>query len=339
MFKGGSFNLKKLNCLSFEHKYYHKHLNVLHMKLLISIIILVFPVFAYSIQSTPESAIMSWELPVGEIDHLQFKTAGLSLNFTAWDENRIMIEVMAQRGNEMLIKEDAQLQKKLELYEFDLKGEDKNIFFEVNSEKQSRLRRNRDNIILFVRVQGPAQLNSLVKSEAGSITLSGMQGRQELRSEGGSIRAINCRGEFVANSAGGSLFVDTFQGKLSVNAAEGSIRIENFKGELLAKSMGGSMSLFDISGKVTAESAGGSIKANFIELEDNLLLKSNGGSIDAVLPIDLPMTINFSGSIVTSQPPNFQGESKKTQIMGTINGGGIPVHIGTSGATVRVDFR
>ncbi|MGY6742802.1 MAG: DUF4097 family beta strand repeat-containing protein [Cecembia sp.] len=309
------------------------------MKLLIAILILVLPVFAYSMQSQQEPAIMSWELPMSEIDHLQFKTAGLSLNFSAWDENRIVIEVMAQRGNEMLKKEDAQLLKKLELYEFDLKEEDKNIFFEVLTEKPSRLRRNRDNIILFVRVQGPAQLNSLVKSESGSITLSGMHGRQELRSEGGSIRAINCAGELVANSAGGSFFVDTFQGKLSINAAEGSVRIENFNGELLAKSMGGSMSLFDISGKVTAESDGGSIRANFIELEDNLLLKSTGGSIDAVLPRDLSMTVNFSGSIVTSQPPNFQGESKKTQVKGTINGGGIPIHIGTSGANVRVDFR
>lgn len=309
------------------------------MKLFVILLTVLSPVLAFSMQSGQENAIMTWELSASEIETVEFKTAGLSLSYSAWDKEHFSIEVLAQRGNEYLSQEDPQLQRKMDLYQFDLREEGQGVLLEVEAEKPSRLRRNRDNIILFIRVQGPSQLNSMIKSESGSITLSGMQGRQELRSEGGSIRAINCTGDLVANSAGGSFFVDTFQGNLSINAAEGSVRIENFNGYLLAKSMGGSMSLFDISGKVTAESAGGSIRANFIELEDKLLLKSNGGSIDAVLPRELPMTVNFSGSIVTSQPPNFQGESKKTQIKGTINGGGIPILIETSGANVRVDYR
>jgi hypothetical protein len=297
------------------------------------------PEIGIALQGQQEVAILSKSFPSEGLERLDIQTAGLSLSYTAWEEDHIVIEVFGMKDNKPIGPQDKQLQKKLSTYTFDIQRKDQTLFLQVVQQKQSRLQANRDNILLFFRVQGPAEVNALVKSETGSITLAGIQGKQELQSNGGSIRAINCKGEVLASSAGGSFFVDNFEGKMELGAANGSVRIENFSGDLKAKSLQGSMSLFDMRGKVQAETEGGSIRANFILPQESIFLKSNGGSIDAVLPKDLPMTVNFSGSIVSSQPSNFQGESKKTRIIGTINGGGIPVNFETSGANVRVDYR
>lgn len=309
------------------------------MKTFLFLSALLFSPMAIALQAPQEKAILSWGFPASNKQVLNIQSAGLSLNYTVWEEDEVLIELLALKDNKPIGPEDAQVQKKLATYQFDLHEEGESISIQVEMQKQSRLRSNRDNILLFFRIQGPSNMNTQLKSESGSITLADLQGKQELQSNGGSIRAINCSGEIKANSAGGSFFVDKFEGQMELGAANGSVRIENFSGQLKAKSFQGSMSLFDIRGKVIAETENGSIRANFTLPEESILLKSNGGSIDAVLPKDLPMTVSFSGSIVSSQHPNFQGESKKTLIKGTINGGGLPISFETSGANVRVDFR
>jgi hypothetical protein len=125
---------------------------------------------------------------------------------------------------------------------------------------------------------------------------------------------------------------------VDLNSGGGSLRVDNFSGSLKANSSGGSMSLADISGTTIAQSGGGSMKANFIEPLVEISLQSKGGGLDLVLPKNLPMKVNFSGSNVVSNHLNFEGETKKTLVKGIINGGGIPVTATTSGANVRVDY-
>ncbi|WP_291789131.1 DUF4097 family beta strand repeat-containing protein [Cecembia sp.] len=309
------------------------------MKSFLFILAVLFSFAAVAFQVPKEKAILSWEFSGSDKEQLNIQSAGLSLNYTVWEEDQVLIELLALKDNKPIGLEDAQVQKKLATYQFNLNEDAESISIQVEMQKQSRLRSNRDNILLFFKIQGPNNMNTLVKSESGSITLVDLQGKQELQSNGGSIRAINCRGEIIANSAGGSFFVDNFEGKMELGAANGSVRIENFSGQLKARSFQGSMSLFEIKGQVNAETESGSIRANFTLPKESILLKSNGGSIDAVLPKDLPMSVNFIGGIVNSQHPNFQGENKKTIIKGTINGGGIPINFETLGATVRVDYR
>lgn len=301
-------------------------------------LLLLCPLWAFAWQTSPDKPILSKEFPGESIQVLDIKTKGISVNVNSWEEEKVLVQVLALRDNKPLDGEDAQLKKKLEAYHFDFREEGNRLILGVESDKKSGLLSGKDNIVLLIKVQCPKSMASFFKTEGGSITLAGLEGTQELQCNGGSIRAIDCKGKLIAESSGGSIFVDKFQGEMELNSAGGSVRIDHFNGSLKANSSGGNMNLLDISGKTIAQVDGGGIRANFLEPLEEISLRSKGGGIDMVLPKNLGMTVNFSGSSVVSQHLNFEGESKRSQVKGIINGGGIPVTATTSGGNVRVDY-
>jgi hypothetical protein len=308
------------------------------MKNFIISMFMICPLWAMAWQSNPEIPLLTREFPAENIQVLSVQTIGISTHVNAWEENRVLVEVFAFRDNKPLDPEDSQLKKKLEDLRFDFREEGNQLILNVETEKKSGLLSGKDNIILLIKVQGPKILDSSFLTEGGSITLSGLQGSQEIQSKGGSIRAIDCEGKLMAESSGGSIYMNKFRGEMGLKAEGGSVRIEQFSGTLQANSSGGSMSLVDISGKTIAEANGAAIRASFIEPLEEISLSAKGGGIDMVLPKQSGMNIHFSGSIVVSQHQNFEGESKRSLVKGTINGGGIPVSASASGGNVKVDY-
>jgi hypothetical protein len=51
------------------------------------------------------------------------------------------------------------------------------------------------------------------------------------------------------------------------------------------------------------------------------------------------MDLNIRGGSVSSQLAYFEGVKTRDQIIGKINGGGIPVTLSTSGGSIKVDKR
>jgi hypothetical protein len=301
-------------------------------------LILLCPLWAFAWQTSPDKPFYSREFPGENLQVLDIQSSGINVNVNSWEEERVLVQVLALRDNKPLDGEDAQLKKKLEAYHFDFREEGNRLILGVESDKKTGLLSSKDNIVLLIKVQCPKTLGSFLKTEGGSITLAGLQGTQELQCNGGSIRAIDCKGKFIAESSGGSIFVDKFQGEMELNSAGGPLRINHFTGSLKANSTGGSMNLLDISGKIIAQVDGGGIKANFLEPLEEISLRSKGGGIDMVLPKQLGMSVNFSASIVVSQHLYFEGESKRSQVKGTINGGGIPITASASGGNVKIDY-
>lgn len=308
------------------------------MKQVTLFLLMLCPLWAFAWQTDPEIPLLTKEFPAEGIQVLSVQTTGISTNVNAWEENGVLVEVFAFKDNKPLDPEDSQLKKKLEAVRFDFREEGNRLILHVDTEKKSGLLSGKDNIILLIKVQGPKILDTSFLTEGGSITLSGLQGSQEIQSKGGSIRAIDCQGKLMAESSGGSIYVNKFQGEIGLNSVGGSVRIEQFSGVLQANSSGGSMSLVDISGKTLAKADGAAIRANFIEPLEEISLSTKGGGIDMVLPKQLGMSINFSGSNVVSQHLNFEGESKRSLVKGTINGGGIPITASASGGNVKVDY-
>jgi hypothetical protein len=308
------------------------------MKQLLQFLILLGPLSCFAWQSSQDQPILSQEFSGETIEVLDLQTKGLSVQLNAWEEDRIYVEVLALKDNKPVSWDDRQLEKKLESYQFNIREVGNRLIIQVDFERKPGLKSGKDNILLLVKVLSPPNKNSFFNTDGGSITLAGMEGMQQLKSHGGSIRAIDCKGQINAESSGGSVFMDKFKGDVDLNSGGGSLRVDNFSGSLKANSSGGSMSLADISGTTIAQSGGGSMKANFIEPLVEISLQSKGGGLDLVLPKNLPMKVNFSGSNVVSNHLNFEGETKKTLVKGIINGGGIPVTATTSGANVRVDY-
>lgn len=268
---------------------------------------------------------------------LKVATSGSAITVTGTSGNTIIIDMYVKyKGNE-IDTENAEVEELLEDYTLDISQSGNTI--SITAKKRSNQGWDSSNKLnLAFKIQVPHEISSNIQSSGGSISLTEISGKHEIQSSGGSIKIDNCDGELVTRSAGGSFRLEEFKGNASVQSSGGSIKINQLTGDLAIGSSGGSVVLEQIDGSIDVSSSGGSIKAQMNALEKGLTLKSSGGSITAVVPEGLGLYLDLRGGRVNSSLGNFSGEQKKDKVVGTINGGGIPVSIHSSGGSISLEF-
>jgi hypothetical protein len=94
----------------------------------------------------------------------------------------------------------------------------------------------------------------------------------------------------------------------------------------------------DQPGTLNAKSSGGGVTAN--NQNGDVHLSSSGGGIDATIKNgdDLGLDLDLSSDKVNIELHNFSGRVEKNRVKGTLNGGGIPVYMHSSGGNVTVRF-
>jgi hypothetical protein len=178
-----------------------------------------------------------------------------------------------------------------------------------------------------------------LNTSGGSLKISGVSGRShELKTSGGSITAEEMSGILEANTSGGSITISDYNGDIDAKTSGGSIKLEDIVGDLEVTTSGGGIRINDVQGSVYATTSGGSINAEITKLEDQLVLKTSGGSVTAVIPSGLGLDLDLRGNRVNTSLNNFSGESKSDRVRGTVNGGGIMVQLATSGGSVNLDY-
>ncbi len=192
--------------------------------------------------------------------------------------------------------------------------------------------------ISFV-VYTPMDFACDLHTSGGSLKISGVSGRShELRTSGGSITAEEMSGTLEARTSGGSITINEFVGDVDAKTSGGSIKLEDIKGDIDATTSGGGIRINDVEGEVYATTSGGGIKADITRLENQLVLKTSGGSVHATIPSGLGLDLDLRGNRVNTSLNNFSGESKSNRVKGTVNGGGIVVELSTSGGSVNLDY-
>ena len=193
--------------------------------------------------------------------------------------------------------------------------------------------------ISFV-VYTPEKFACELNTSGGSLSIAGVTGRRhELKTSGGSIKASDMAGDLDARTSGGSITVQDFVGELDARTSGGSIKIDDIKGDINVTTSGGGIKIDDAEGSVYATTSGGSINADISNLEDQLVLKTSGGSVRATIPSGLGLDLDLRGNRVNTSLNNFSGESKSDRVKGTVNGGGILVELTTSGGSVNLDYQ
>lgn len=192
--------------------------------------------------------------------------------------------------------------------------------------------------ISFV-VYTPKDFACELKTSGGSINLSGVAGKaHEIKTSGGSITAESMAGTLEANTSGGSITIKQYQGDIDAKTSGGSIKLEEIEGDIEATTSGGGIKISNVAGSVYATTSGGSINADITKLHDQLILKTSGGSVNATIPSGLGLDLDLRGNRVNTSLNNFSGESKSDRVRGTVNGGGIPVQLATSGGSVNLKY-
>lgn len=193
--------------------------------------------------------------------------------------------------------------------------------------------------ISFV-VYTPKDFACELNTSGGSLKISGVSGRShELKTSGGSITGEDMSGDLEARTSGGSITVRDFVGDLDAKTSGGSIKLEDINGDIEASTSGGGIRIEDVQGEVYATTSGGGINANINKLDNQLVLKTSGGSVHATIPSGLGLDLDLRGNRVNTSLNNFSGESKSDRVKGTVNGGGILVQLSTSGGSVSLDYQ
>lgn len=283
-------------------------------------------------------AILVRQFPTMGVGTLEVNSGGASVVVNVSTENKITVELFAVNSGITQDPNSNHVKKKLEDFEIDIRQDDSKVVVLIRNLKKSGQKLGRDDIGLKLKIQVPQEMSTQLSTFGGTVTLSGLHGNHQLETAGGSVRLFDCEGSLQVRSAGGNFSMDDFEGSLDLHTGGGSVKVEKFSGEMNIDSSGGSIILFDINAKANVVSSGGSIQTNFSEIREEISLMSSGGNISAVFPKQMPMDISLKGSNVTSQHDNFEGTSKKSLVIGKINGGGVPVKLEAGSGKIRVDY-
>ena len=165
-----------------------------------------------------------------------------------------------------------------------------------------------------------------------------------LQTFGGDINVSGIKGIVQANTLGGDLVFDDLDGKVDGNTAGGTIKATGCKNELKLHTAGGDIQIEDFSGlKVQAETLGGSVDADFASApKAGCELHTMGGNVEVKLPSDAKVTLEaeaIGGNVKTDLPLTKDGDTEKSKLHGTLNGGGALIKLGTMGGSIKASKR
>lgn len=249
--------------------------------------------------------------------NLQVNTSGGGISITGTNENKASITVIIkdQKGN----TDKARIEELLKNYNLDIRQE-KNTIYAI-AEKKDKNWHSINGLSISFQIKVPRQTEC------------------NLNTSGGSIAINNIKGDTKAITAGGSIAIDQFLGDLDAKTSGGSIKLNDAEGKLTVQTSGGSINLTKVAGDIQAQTSGGSIAADIQKLGKYLTLETSGGSVKATIPGNKGLDLDLTGSNVKADLANFKGESKRTKITGSVNGGGIPVKLSTSAGSTQLNYR
>lgn len=171
------------------------------------------------------------------------------------------------------------------------------------------------------------------RTSGGGITVRNSKDEIDLVTSGGSIEAVDCIGNLTLKTSGGSIRLRGLEGTTVASTSGGSVKADKIKGQLTVRTSGGSMELQDLRCSVDAHTSGGTMDVSVTELGEYLKVSSSGGNIRLEMPDKKGIDLSLRAQrLKVDALTNFSGSQDEHKIEGTINGGGIPVEVHTSGS-------
>jgi len=155
----------------------------------------------------------------------------------------------------------------------------------------------------------------------------------ELRTFAGEISASDIEGSVKARTAGGSLKFGAINGPFEGNTSAGSITVQGATGVVIAKTSGGGISLGTLGADATAETSAGSISVK--KAHGKLTATTHGGSID-LGEVGGPTRVETSAGSITvkAAKEQFGAITHGGKIeAGELNG---PAQLETSAGSIKV---
>ena len=194
------------------------------------------------------------EFAMSEAGNLEVETSGGSIIVEGHESDRVRVEMHVNVGGQNIDSTDAKAREALEDYQFNI-SKSANTVYAIAKGKSSGWFGNNNTNVSF-RVYVPAEMVCKLNTSGGSISITGVKGKQDIRTSGGSLNIKNIRGNMEAKTSGGSINVEDYTGALVAKTSGGPINLENASGKLDVHTSGGSIKLNNVSGSVEASTSG-----------------------------------------------------------------------------------
>jgi DUF4097 and DUF4098 domain-containing protein YvlB len=286
---------------------------------------------------------------------LNARSSGGGIIVKSHDRKKVVVDVFIRKNGKLLSPSDPAVTDVLELYNLEI--EKNGTVITANVQRKVRINPwNNTGISLTITV--PRQMSCNVSSSGGGLRISGVEGTHSFSSSGGGIHldditgttqagssgggvtATNQNGDIHLSSSGGGVTLDGAHGSVYAHSSGGGVHLNNIHGDVDAGSSGGGVSVTGEAASVKAKSSGGPVRVNIGNLSRELYLESSGGGIDATIQNgeSLGLDLDLSSDKVNIELHNFSGRVEKSRVRGTLNGGGIPIYMHSSGGNVNVRF-
>ncbi|GAB3564374.1 hypothetical protein GCM10027578_09720 [Spirosoma luteolum] len=218
----------------------------------------------------------------GTINAVRAETSGGSLTVEGGTgkDARIEVFVRANNGNDRNQLSKAELDERLRDYDISVEKEGSTLVAIAK-------RRNNNNdwkrsVSISFKVYTPRAVATDLRTSGGSISLSGLSGKQRFKTSGGSLNLTDVQGDIVGQTSGGSINLDRCRqtgsgGQLDLQTSGGSISAKASSGNMRLHTSGGSIELLDLTGDIDAQTSGGSVRGT--NLDGDIKAGTSGGSV------------------------------------------------------------
>ena len=216
-----------------------------------------------------------------------------------------------------------------EFYTIDIKAENGKLYA-VASPKN----RNKDELKISFKIRVPRQVNSLLRTNVGSIRIADLSGSQDFRTRSGSVTIENVSGKISGNTSVGRITVTNSSEFIDLSTGSGSIAAEKCSGEIKLRTSVGAIRLNELNGEVNITTGSGSITV------ENVTGKISGStSVGAINVTNSSEFIDLSTGSGSIAAEKCSGEIKLRTSVGAIRLNEIngEVNITTGSGSIRVE--
>ena len=285
---------------------------------------------------------------------LMVSTSDGNIDLVSSPGNEIEVFFIAKRNNSVLQVDREALEKEVILEVIQDQNSVKITVKDKNKYSDDLFRKG---INVSFEIHAPEKTACNFNTSDGNISLAGLAGDQKLKTSDGNIRIADVGGNIIGKTSDGDISVRAVKGSVGVSTSDGNIEVTNITGDVQSstsdgnivisnvegntssKTSDGHITFKELSGSFTGITSDGNIRGNFLQLKQELTVRTGDGNIDITIPGNLGLDLDIKGESLDVPLNNFSRRSDEESIQGQSNGGGIPVNLSTSDGRVVLAFQ
>lgn len=326
-------------------------------------------------QSKSEKAYVTKSFSGEAINNIVSETSGGNIIVTAVSPGESRVEVFVNQNNSLKKSlSDEEIKSRVN-EDYDLNVSVNNYKLTATAKPKHRITDWKKSLSFSFKIYVPKATETDLQTSGGNIELTGLTGKKDFTTSGGNLVLKNIEGKTKGTTSGGNIYLANSKDDLDLTTSGGNIDAENSSGNISISTSGGSIKIDDLKGTIKAATSGGNIQGTSIEgdlsantsggnislqkLNCSLKTGTSGGNIDVSMnslgkfvsihnsagnvnfriPKNAAVDLKLSAlKISTGTMENFKGNVSKDEIVGALNGGGIPVTVEAGSGKINLEF-